>query len=93
MLPCFFQQGDDLLTLHARESFEELLARIPGRQMIEEALDRHPCPFKNWLTTENLRILRDDAAYTKTLFQNVREFQLRRPTSGAPALLLFPFNS
>lgn len=38
MFPGLLEQGDDLLALHTRETFQELLNRIARFQMIEPVL-------------------------------------------------------
>ena len=63
MLSCFFQQRDDLFPLHTGKSFEELLNRIARLQMIEQTLYRDTRPGKNRFATEDLRILRNNAAH------------------------------
>ena len=64
-LSCFFQQRDDLFSLHTGKSFEELLDGIARLQMIEQTLYRDTRPGKNRFATEDLRILRYDAAHER----------------------------
>jgi hypothetical protein len=53
VLPRFFEEGDNLLALYAREAFKELLDRIARCQMIKKTLHRNASPSENWLTAEN----------------------------------------
>ena len=60
---CFLQQRDYLFPLYTGESFEELFDGIARLQMIEQALYRDARPCKNRFATEDLSILRNNAAH------------------------------
>src|SRR5829696_4979873 len=48
-----------LLARHAREIFEKLVQRIPGREMLYEYLHRNPRALEHQRPTHDLRISRD----------------------------------
>src|ERR1041384_8435445 len=54
------QHGDDLVALHAGEAFEEIVNRIAGLQMIEEALHRNARAGKHRRAAEDFRITLDE---------------------------------
>lgn len=51
-----FKRGDCLLTLYCGEIIEKLVKRIPGGQVVQEILYRHPCSAKDWSAAKNLRV-------------------------------------
>ena len=55
-LPRFFKNGDDLITLYTRKTFQELVDRIAAFEMIEEAFHRHPRPYEHHSTAEDFRV-------------------------------------
>src|SRR5262249_34809223 len=63
LLSCFFQQRDNLFPCDTGKSFKEILDGIARLQMIEQTLYRDTGSGKNRFATEDLRILRHDAAH------------------------------
>ena len=61
------EQRDDLLALHARETFKKLLDRIARLQVIEQTLRRYAGPGKDRLAAKNIRMLSNDAAHVVKL--------------------------
>ena len=75
VLSCFFQKRDYLFPLYTGESFEELLDGIARLQMIEQTLYRDARPGKNRFATEDLRILRNNAAHEQNYALETQSIQ------------------
>ena len=51
------QEGDDLLARHCGEPFEKAGDALPGFQVVQQRLYRHPGPSEDRRTAENFRIM------------------------------------
>ena len=50
------EDGYRLFTLHAGKGVEKLVERVPGSQVVEEVLQRHPGSTKDGRASQDLRI-------------------------------------
>ena len=50
------KRGDRLLTLHGGGIVKELIEGIPGGQIVQKVLYRHPRSAKDWSAAEDLRV-------------------------------------
>lgn len=64
-----------MFPLYTGESFEELLDGIARLQMIEQTLYRDARPRKNRFATEDLRILRNNAAHEQNYALETQSIQ------------------
>ena len=64
-----------MFPLYTGESLEELLDGIARRQMIEKTLYRDARPRKNRFATEDLRILRNNAAHEQNYALETQSIQ------------------
>ena len=55
-----FQDPNDLRAFHAWETFEEIVNRIAGLQVIEQALHRNACANEHRCAAKDIRIGLDD---------------------------------
>jgi hypothetical protein len=65
--PGLFEQGEDLIPLHAGKALKEIFDGIARFQVIEEALHRYAGSPEDRLSTENRWILRHDRAHGGSL--------------------------
>jgi hypothetical protein len=75
-----------LFPLYTGESFEELLDGIARLQMIEQTLYRDARPGKNRFATEDLRILRNNAAHEQNYALESQSIQANITDLSAVAL-------
>src|SRR5688572_19407685 len=78
LLAKLFQHGNHLLPPHAGESFQKIVDRIPGLQVIEKALYRHARADEDRRPAQNLRVGMDDAFtfHGRSLPQGPSRFKL-----------------
>jgi len=62
-LPCFFQDGNHLVPFDGGEPLQEIINRVPGFEVIEKRLDRHPCSFEHGRSTHDPRVNADLIAF------------------------------
>jgi len=88
MLPRFFEQSNDLFTLHARKALQEFLDRVAGLDVIEKALHWDTRPDKDRLPAENVRILRYDLAHSLRITQRAESSSVRKAGSDHAACVM-----
>jgi hypothetical protein len=75
-----------LFPLYTGKSFEELLDGIARLQMIEQTLYRNSRPGKNRFATEDLRILRNNAAHEQNYALETQSIQANITDLSRPPL-------
>lgn len=78
----FLQNGNDLFPLDAWKSFQKIIDRISGFQVIEKALHRHACPHEYNCASQNFRVgmINKSRFHAANLRRIAEPFKLRQFT-------------
>ena len=61
-----FQRCNGALALNARKLFEEIVERFPAFQLIKQRLEGNASAAENWLSTEDFRVLDNNAVRSRS---------------------------